>query len=231
MPLFLSHRQPGLTEQMDRMDCDPALLENTYRQFATINLLLSQWKRIYKNELRPMMQPSQEYSLLDIGFGGGDVSLKLAKWAERDGIRLQVTGIETDPRAFNYAEKLPTPDSVSFRHCSSTELTKENASFDFVISNHLLHHLNHDQTMQILNEAKKLSSQKVILNDIERSDLGYILFTLFARLIFRKSFIVEDGLISIKRSYTKTELLNITPDGWNVRRMFPFRLLLTYDQA
>ncbi len=231
MPLFLSQRQPDLTEQMDRIDCDPALLENTYRQFATINLLLSQWKRIYKNELRPLMHSSKEYSLLDIGFGGGDVSLKLAEWAKRDGIRLHVTGIETDPRALKYVDKLRTPDSVSFRQCSSTELANKNTSFDFVISNHLLHHLDQEITNQILSEAKILSSQKVIFNDIERSDLGYMLFTLFARLIFRKSFIVEDGLISIKRSYTKTELLNTVPDGWNVRRMFPFRLLLTYDQA
>lgn len=231
MPLILSQRQADLVEHMDKSDCDPVLLENTYRQFATINLLLSQWKRIYKNELRPWMQQSKKYTLLDIGFGGGDVSLKIAEWAEKDGFSLNITAIETDVRAYNYAQKLTVPESVTFRHCSSTDLVKENASFDFVISNHLLHHLNAGQTTQILDEAGKLSTQKVIFNDIKRSDLGYFLFTTFTRLIFRNSFIVDDGLISIKRSYTKVEIAKTAPEGWEVRQMFPFRLLLKYDKS
>lgn len=231
MPLFLSQRQPDLIEHMDRDDCNPFLLENTYRQFETINLLLSQWKRIYKSELRPLMQRSKNYSLLDIGFGGGDVSLKLAEWAEKDGISLNITAIETDLRAYTYVEKLDTPKSVTFRHCSSTDLVNENVAFDFVISNHLLHHLNARQTKQILDEARKLATQKVIFNDIERSDIGYLLFSAFARLIFRKSFIVDDGLISIKKSYTKAELHETAPEGWKVRRLFPFRLLLKYDRS
>ena len=231
MTVFLSERQPELVEIMDRDDCDPILLNNTYRQFATINLLLSQWTRIYKKELLPLMQKNQSYTLLDIGFGGGDVSVKLAEWAKKDGIHLQVTGIETDQRAFDFAKELDTPDSVTFRHCSSSHLVSEKASFDFVISNHVLHHLSSDQTQLILEEAKSLATQKVLFNDLERSDLGFVLFTTFARLLFRKSFIVADGLTSIKRSYTLKELKSVAPENWNVRRIFPFRLLLTYEKS
>jgi len=230
MPLFLSERQPQLVEIMDRDDCDPVLLENTYRQFATINLLLSKWKRIYKSRLLPLMQESRTYTLLDIGFGGGDVSIKLAEWAKKDGIDLKITGIETDERAYNFAAKSESPDSVTFLHCSSSDLAAKGASFDFVISNHVLHHLTSDQTKLILNEAKSLATQKVIFNDIERSDLGFVLFTTFARMLFRNSFIVADGLTSIKRSYTKKELQKVAPENWKVQRIFPFRLLLIYDR-
>jgi 2-polyprenyl-3-methyl-5-hydroxy-6-metoxy-1,4-benzoquinol methylase len=228
MPVFLSKRRPDLIEYMDRDDCDPQLLKNTYRQFATINLLLSQWKRIYKNELRPLMQKGETYSLLDIGFGGGDVPLKLSEWAKEDGLDLKITAIETNKRAIEFIQQLQAPEQITFRHCSSTELLSQSASYDFVISNHVLHHLSKDQTFQILAEAKSLALQKVVFNDIERSDIGYALFTTFARLIFRNSFIVPDGLISIKRSYTKSELDEIAPSGWQVQRLFPFRLLLKY---
>ena len=230
MPVFLSKRRPDLIEYMDRDDCDPHLLENTYRQFATINLLLSQWKRIYKNELRPLMEKGKTYSLLDIGFGGGDVALKLSEWAKRDGLDLQITAIETDQRAFEFAPQQKAPDQVTFRHCSSTDLKSQSRAYDFVISNHVLHHLSKNQTLQILDEAKSLALQKVIFNDIERSDIGFGLFATFARLIFRNSFIVPDGLISIKRSYTKAELAEVAPAGWQVQRLFPFRLLLKYDK-
>ena len=231
MPIFLSERQPQLVELMDREDCDPVLLNNTYRQFSTINLLLSQWKRIYKKELLPLMQKGQTYTLLDIGFGGGDVSIELANWAQRDGFDLQVTGIETDKRAYDYATNLDTSNSVTFRHSSSSDLIAEQASFDFVISNHVLHHLSDVETQLILDEAKSLATLKVLFNDIERSDLGFALFTTFARLLFRKSFIVADGLTSIKRSYTYQELKDIAPESWKVNRIFPFRLLLKYDKT
>lgn len=45
MPLFLSSRDTDGTEKMDDPDCDQAELENTYRQFQTINALISQWKK------------------------------------------------------------------------------------------------------------------------------------------------------------------------------------------
>ncbi|MEQ8523839.1 methyltransferase domain-containing protein [Gracilimonas sp.] len=231
MPVFLSKRRPNLIEYMDHKDCDPALLENTYRQFATINLLLSQWKSIYKNELRPLMHESKTYTLLDIGFGGGDVPIQLTEWAKKDGIDVKITAIETDKRAFDYVQKIDTPNEITFKYCSSTDLLSESVSFDFVISNHVLHHLSEHQTNQILKEAKALASQKVIFNDIERSDIGFALFTTFARLIFRNSFIVADGLTSIKRSYTKAEIKEMIPKNWTVKRLFPFRLLLIHDKS
>ncbi|MEX0720066.1 MAG: methyltransferase domain-containing protein [Balneolaceae bacterium] len=229
MPFFLGERQPHLVEIMDRDDCDPVLLENTYRQFGTINLLLSQWKKIYEKELKPLMNKSTSFSLLDIGFGGGDVPIKLNKWAKEDGFDLKITAIETDRRAFDYVQSIKAPDSITFRHCSSTDLVQENRQFDFVISNHVLHHLNQKLTDEVLQEAKTLAGQKAIFNDIERSDVGYLLFTTFARLVFRRSFITADGLTSIKRSYTFRELTEMAPDGWAVKRVFPFRLLLIYE--
>lgn len=231
MPLFLSRRQPDLVEQMDRDDCDPIKLENTYRQFSVINGLLSNWKRIYRKRIRPLFQnASKEYSLLDIGFGGGDIPLSISKWAQEDGINLKITAIETDARAVRFVQNLPSDPNVTFLNCSSTDLVRDQKRFDVVISNHVLHHLDELSTLQILEEAKELATSLIIFNDIERSDLGYALFNVISRPLFSNSFITEDGLISIKRCYTKSELSAIAPVGWKVERSFPFRLLLTYEE-
>lgn len=232
MPFFLSHRQPDLVEYMDRDDCDIKKLENTYRQFSTINGLLSNWKRIYKNQLRPYMDnPSKTYSLLDIGFGGGDIPFSISKWAMQDGINLKITAIETDQRAFNFTKSIPDDPSITFLNCSSTDLIKKNRTFDFVISNHVLHHLDSRGTLQLLEETKTLANRMIIFNDIERSDIGYFLFNVFSRPLFWNSYITADGLISIKRCYTKKELIELSPLGWNVERSYPFRLLLTYTKT
>lgn len=231
MPFFLSHRQPDLVELMDREDCDQQKLENTYRQFSIINGLLSNWRRIYKNKLLPLMNDDlREYTLLDIGFGGGDIPIALSKWAIEDGVNLKITAIETDKRAFNFAASLSVSQNIDFKYCSSTDLVQENLSYDFVISNHVLHHLDYPSTKTILDEAKSLAKSLVIFNDIERNDLGYTLFNFFSRPLFWNSFITMDGLTSIKRCYTKAELTEIAPEEWKVERSFPFRLLLTHEK-
>lgn len=228
MPLFLTQRDTTSSERMDDPDCDQAELENTYKQFKTINALIAQWKTIYRRELCPYFRTRAENQILDIGFGGGDIPVKLVQWAAKDDIPLHITAVDTDERAFNFVQKIQTPDNVKFLNCSSSELLTTGQKYDFVISNHLLHHLSEKELRSTLSEARKLSRRGVIFNDIRRSDIGYLLFNMLARPVFRSSFITQDGLTSIKRSYTQAELSQAVPEGWQVRKLFPFRLLLAY---
>lgn len=228
MPLFLSSRNTSETERMEDPNCEREELENTYEQFKTINALISQWKALYRKELRPYLRTSDQNKILDIGFGGGDIPIKLAGWAAEDGIDLHITAVDTDERAFHFVQQMEVPDNLEFLNCSSSELLHSGRQYDFVLSNHLLHHLSPDDLLSTLSEARQLSRRGVLFNDIRRSDLGYLLFNMLARPVFRSSFITQDGLTSIKRSYTPSELAQAVPRGWQVRKLFPFRLLLTY---
>lgn len=228
MPLFLSQRDTTSQEQMDDPDCDPDELRSTYRQFAAVNPLISRWRRVYKQKIRPLLQTGTPNMLLDIGFGGGDIPIQLARWAIDDNLDLTITAIDPDPRAFNFVQEIDRPQNVEFLQCNAADLDPSKQQYDFVISNHLLHHLNHQEFLDMLEQAETLSKKAIIFNDIHRSDWAYLLFSLLSRPIFRSSFITDDGLTSIKRSYTYSELTEITPDDWQVESMFPFRLLLTY---
>lgn len=213
---------------MDRHDCDPERLENTYRQFTTVNRLLSGWNRIYKNEIRPILLSSRSVpSILDIGCGGGDILRYLSACCRRDGIEASFLGIDPDIRSMNYLAGLPADPGIDYRNCTSTELLKENMTFDVVLSNHLMHHLTEEELLKLVSESASLSNRLVLFSDIERSALGYLLFRISAPLLFKNSYIAEDGLISIKKSYTKEELRDILPANCNVERSFPFRILVT----
>jgi len=213
---------------MDDPNCSLAELENTYRHFSTLNSLISGWRTIYRQEIRPQMNPDNSNSLLDIGFGGGDIPIKLAGWASMDGFNLKITAIDPDPRAFNFVQNRQRQPNIEFLQCEVDELDSSQNKYDFVISNHLLHHLEQHQLPQLLKTARELSRKSVIFNDICRSDWGYLLFNLLSRPLFRSSFITEDGLTSIKRSYTLDELAESVPENWIVEPLFPFRLLLKY---
>lgn len=215
---------------MDDPDCDLDLLNNTYRQFRMINALFSNWYILYHFYLKPRMKKrAHSYSLLDIGFGGGDIPIQIAKWATADGFNLQVTGIEIDPRAIDYVNNIHVPPNVSFRLASPGDLLDENRTFDFIINNNTLHHLTEEELHTMMADASKLCRNLIIFCDIERGDLAWFFFTMVSKLFFHRSFISYDGRLSIRRSYTKRELQKIIPIDWFVKRLFPYRLLLLYE--
>ncbi|WP_458113947.1 class I SAM-dependent methyltransferase [Arthrobacter sp. R1-13] len=224
---FLRERAADAVEEMDASDCDPVRLENTYAQFALVNRLVSGWRRIYRTEVLPRLSATAPTTLLDIGCGGGDIPVLLAEWAARDGKQLLVTGIDPDERAYRFAAERPATAGVTFRQALSAELVSEGLTFDIVISNHVLHHVPSAELQQFLAESASLSGGTVIHNDLRRSVAAHAIFSV-AALPLRHSFIRQDGLTSIRRSYTPHELNALTPPDWMAERRFPFRAVLHY---
>ena len=234
----LTHRDPHRPEHMDDPHCDPLRLHRTYAQFGAVNTLVSSWRAVYLHELRPLLSQSKTFTLLDIGCGGGDVPLKLLRWAARDGFELDITAIDADSRAIDYAcsssRTSSQPSSqprLRFRQALSSDLVLEGERFDFVISNHLLHHLRTPELFGVLRDSEALCRIKTVHSDLERAGLAYAAFKLLATPFFRNSFIVEDGLSSIRRSYTAAELRGLVPPHWRVKRQVPFHTLLTLNKS
>lgn len=227
MPLLLARRALQVTEAMDDPGCDVRHLNNTYAGFGVINRLVAGWARIYARWIAPLAQ-GRPCRLLDIGFGGGDVLLSLARWAARDSLRLELVGIDPDPRALAFARSRQAPANVRFLQATAAELLTGGEQFDVVISNHLLHHLAENEVQALCYQSAALARRLVVHNDIERSDLAYVVFAL-TRPFFPQSFITSDGLRSIRRSFTAPELARLLPPGWRLRRLFPYRLLLLHE--
>ncbi|MEW9872933.1 class I SAM-dependent methyltransferase [Arthrobacter sp. HS15c] len=225
----MRRRAADAVEKMDLPDCDPERLERTYRQFGLVNGALSGWRRLYRQEIRPLLSAESATTLLDVGSGGGDLAIRLSRWAAKDRVRLHVTGIDPDGRAHAFASGRPPVPGVDFRRAHTTALLGEGLSFDVVISNHVLHHLQPAGLQQFLADSEALARTKVLHNDLRRSPAAYALFAV-AALPFRGSFIREDGLTSIRRSYTPQELAALAPPGWRVERTSAFHQLLARRQ-
>jgi 2-polyprenyl-3-methyl-5-hydroxy-6-metoxy-1,4-benzoquinol methylase len=225
--LLMRRRASDAVEMMDLPDCDPRRLERTYRQFAMVNRALSGWRRLYARELRPLLTAESPMTVLDIGSGGGDLAVALARWAARDRVKLHVTGIDPDSRAHAFATGRPHVPGVEFRQAHSSDLLREGRSYDVVISNHVLHHLQPAELRLLLADSQALSRRKALHNDLRRSPAAYALFSV-AALPFRGSFIRADGLTSIRRSYTPAELSELAPPGWRIERHSPFHQLLVH---
>ncbi len=224
--LVLRRRRPDLSEIMDDPGCDAVQLDRTYGHFRILNRLIAGWRPVYARWIRPRLLRGPA-TLLDIGCGGAGVPVMLASWAEREGLRLRTTGIDPDSRAIRHAGRM---DTVELIQCDSQEMVSTGRTFDFVISNHLLHHLDEGSRSGLFEDSEKLADCAAIHNDIRRDDLGYAGFWLLG-LAFPGSLIRPDGLTSIRRSYTRKELEHVLPDGWRCVTMPPFRLLAVHEES
>lgn len=213
-------------ERMEDPRADPRLMANTYAQFRHVNRWVSSWRGIYRHRLRPHLESGHKATILDIGFGGGDVVANLAHWAQRDGLAIEITAIDSDLRAFDWVRDRPWPSTLTFHHGTAEDLLAAGRQFDWVISNHVLHHLAEDAWSSFLDTSQRLG-RRVLHCDLVRSRRAYVLFRLFIAPFFRRSFIAEDGLLSVRRSYTLQEMQQRAPAGWAVQRLFPFHQILS----
>ncbi|HET8896487.1 MAG TPA: methyltransferase domain-containing protein [Protaetiibacter sp.] len=226
-------RETQLLELMDDPDCDLQRLENTYRLFGPVNRVVSGWRGLYRDRIRPLLAMSRTddtgpdarrpFRLLDLGSGGGDIARSLAGWARHDGLPLEVTAADPDERAHAFASAVPHP-GVEVRRAWASELVAAGERFDLVVSNHVLHHL--DDVPGFLDESERLAP-RALHSDIRRSSLAFALYSAATWPWARRSFIFSDGRLSIRRSYTAEELQALAPTGWRAEAVRPFRVVLS----
>jgi 2-polyprenyl-3-methyl-5-hydroxy-6-metoxy-1,4-benzoquinol methylase len=232
-------REPHLVEFMDRPDCDPTRLTRTYRAFGVVNLLLGRWGALVRQHFVPLLEAhaasgsSEPFRILDVGAGGGDVLRRIRTLTQQAGVPIELVGVDPDPRAVVVAKALtpshPTP--IRWVNASAESLLAAGERFHLVISNHVLHHLLDPEIVPFLRTLEALALHRVVVTDIERSQLGYVAFGIASRLLFPGTLIHADGLLSIRRSFRAAELSPHLPPGWQVSTLRPYRLVLTFDPS
>lgn len=224
-------RETEAWERMDDPDCGLQALRTTYAQFRVVNRLVAGWRRVYLDRIRPLMSPAAPTTVLDVGFGGGDVARCLARWARRDGLPIKITGIDPDPRAVEFVSSLRADPDVTFRQATSAQLVGERAHFDAVVSNHVLHHLDGAELAELLADSRQLARRLVVHNDIARSRVAYTAYDVVSRPFGRRSFVRDDGMLSIRRSYRRGELSAAAGPEWQVVPQRLARLLLLWQDC
>ena len=226
----LATRDERAVEQMDGPDADPRVLAKTYERFRLVNAVVSGERAVYRRWVRPRLSPVWGTRLLDVGTGSADLPRRMLRWAQADGLRLEITAIDPDERAIAWADAQPRASGLRLVPVATGDLVKAGERFQIVLSNHVLHHLDGRETGALLADCERLLGPGgiAVLGDIERSRWGYAGFWLgtlpFAGNLLAGTYIRGDGLASIRRSHTAAELAGVLPAGWRVRRAFPSRL-------
>jgi 2-polyprenyl-3-methyl-5-hydroxy-6-metoxy-1,4-benzoquinol methylase len=169
----------------------------------------------------------RRFSLLDVGFGNGDMLRRISRWARRRGIEAELTGIDLNPRSRAAAEEEPS-HGAPIRYLSGDYASLAGEGFDCVISSLVAHHMSHAELAAFLRFMETEAAAGWFVNDLHRHGLAYSAWPVLAGLRGWHRIVRLDGHTSIARAFRPGEwqalLAREGIDGARVRRYFPFRL-------
>jgi ubiquinone/menaquinone biosynthesis C-methylase UbiE len=176
-------------------------------------------------------QDLQEFSVLDVGAGSGELLREIAKFAKKRNRNAKLFGIEYN----ELSAKSILSESKDLREISAIRgdgfsLPFADNSFDYTICSLFTHHFTDENVVKLLSEMKRVSNCGVYIIDLHRHPVAYGLYKLFC-LAFRISNLVkEDGSLSVLRGFKPNELKDLAEkaemENISVTRHSPFRLVL-----
>ncbi|RPF72636.1 methyltransferase domain-containing protein [Aurantiacibacter spongiae] len=217
------------TELMD----DPALPEATYAKvlsdLARVNRLTLAHRPTLAFLDRAIGQRGA-FSLLDVGFGDGDMLRAIAAWAGSRGIRADLTGVDLNPRSEGIARGKTRADlPITYRTGDYADLAGKR--FDCIVSSLVAHHMTHDELIAFLRFMDREGRAGWFVNDLHRHGLSYHGYPVLTRLLGFHPIVRADGQTSIARSFRREDWLAFLDDaqidGARIARYFPFRLCVS----
>jgi Methyltransferase domain len=198
---------PVGVELLDDPGADPAIVGESLRNIARANRWFGGASAV-RFGLRRTLQgvpPGSTLTLLDLGTGLGDLPDAAVRWGKRRGLRIKPIGLELNRAAAALAKEKGLVVAVG---CAGSPPLREK-SVDLVLVSQVAHHLSRDSVVQLLRSCDRLARRAVIVGDLRRHSLAASSFRVGARLLGFDPVTLHDGLVSIQRGFSRTELLGL----------------------
>ena len=195
---------PG-TELLDDPAADPVAVQRSLTNIARANRLFGGTAAVLwglgQVLADPALRPSR-LALLDVGTGAGDIPAAARRWGAARGLLLGTSGLERLRPAAQLARSAELPVVLG---CLSA-LPLRDRSVDLVVVSQVLHHLDRDTAIQLLQDASRLARRGVVIADLLRSRTAATLFSVAARALGFDQHTRVDGMTSVARGYRVEEL-------------------------
>lgn len=197
------------TEIMDDFSLQGEELRSALDQIARINqflggnkLTLEGIKKLLKNT-----DVSGTIVIADIGCGNGDMLRMLTRFGQENNINFKLIGIDANAFTINHARILSNDfKNIEYRCMDIFSEEFTTIHYDIVLCTLTLHHFSDKKIIDIITIFNKNATMGIVVNDLHRSKLAYVLFELICFVFNLNNMGRKDGLVSILRGFKKIEL-------------------------
>ncbi len=225
-------RRATKPERIDTGDYTPAEYERFLKEIRFINQRLGDRAALEKTLLADIEKLDlNEFSVLDVGAGTGELLGVIAQFARESGRRSELVGLDLNDLSINeVAVEARKFNEISPVQANALCLPFADGGFDYAICSLFTHHLTDEQIPAVLTEMSRVARRGIVVIDLERSVKAWFLYQLFC-LGFRISPLVrQDGSLSIRKGFTSDEMYRIAEKAYLknviVRKFAPYRVTL-----
>jgi 2-polyprenyl-3-methyl-5-hydroxy-6-metoxy-1,4-benzoquinol methylase len=222
-------------ELMDQPDLDPQSHEAALLALRRINLLSRTAAIVWPAIRRLAVQRDRPLRVLDVACGGGDVTLGIWRRAQRVSLPLEIVGLDMSPVAVGHARALAKAEGADVEFRIGNVLDQPlPADFDVIMTSLFLHHLTRADAERLLAAMGQAAKHLVVVNDLRRSTIGYLLAQAVCRVVTRSPVVRVDGPRSVAGAFTLSEIrsmcavADLTPIA--LARRWPCRFLLAWER-
>lgn len=215
-------------ELLDMEDGSPEDVACSLRSLRWINCFFG-GNRMHQRMLQQVRYsvPLPRLEILEVASGHATVLQSAAKKMLRQNMELRILLLDRNhqhlPQPSDWDVSLPAPTLI---HGNALQIPLPDQSVDIVSCCLFLHHLDENEAQTFLQEALRVSRVAVLINDLERGRIHYLLSRL-AALVDPSRFNKHDGPASVRKSYTLAELrhlLQATGCEYTLQRGFLYRM-------
>jgi len=171
------------------------------------------------------MMPNERLSVLDVGFGEGDMLRRIHRWGTRRGLDLKLSGVDLNPWS-TAAAQAATPAETGIRYTTGDLFDLPPGEVDVVVSSLFTHHLTDPQVVDFLVWMEQRARRGWFINDLHRHPIAYHGFRLMSTAAGWHRFVRHDGPISVARSFRRLGKAGLAGRA-RVRWHVPFRLCVS----
>jgi 2-polyprenyl-3-methyl-5-hydroxy-6-metoxy-1,4-benzoquinol methylase len=183
---------------------------------------------------RQLLKSAEPIRVLDVATGGGDTPIALGRLALRSRLKIEVHGCDISREAINYAENQPRAPDSPVRFFVLDALTEDlPPGYDIVMCSLFLHHLDEVAAIGLLRRMACSARRLLLVDDLIRSPLGYLIATVGCRLLSTSYIVHHDGPVSVAAAFTPKEILALAKkaglSGSQITRHWPESFLLSWE--
>lgn len=194
-------------ERLDLGDYTAAEYARWQREMPLIHGVFGERRALSNSLIKDINdRKAPHVSIIDVGAGAGGILKMIREMAPEK--EFAMTAAELSDEALKMVRDGSNESGIAPVKCSGLELPFADDSFDYAISTLTLHHLSDDEAAKLIGEMDRVSRKSFYVVDLNRHPLPYYAFRVIGPLLFQK-FTCEDGALSILRSRTPDELIDI----------------------